>query len=146
MSDPISITDLRRQMAELQKVANDVRQNLSVAGGGSGPYLPTMNDERLGRLEGEIGGLKHSQNMLLGSIGLVGALVAVVAAFVIGFGVYTLQRVDAVNDKVNALPGQISSELRDLTKTLADVIIATKQMQPPPIPPQQSPSPPQSGR
>ena len=37
--------------------------------------------------------------------------------------------------EVNELPGKISVELRDITKTLADVIIAAKQPSPPPNPP-----------
>lgn len=136
---------LKKQNATLQ---DEVRSARRSSGNGDGPHIPTMDNERIGRIEGEISGLKHSQTMLLGLVGLVVALV-------IGFGVYTLQRIDAagdkldaVNEKVIALPQQISSELRDLTKTLADVIIATKQAQPPqaPIPTPQQQAPAQSGR
>ena len=57
----------------------------------------------------------------------------------------TLQKIDILDDKVNKLPGQINSEIRDITKTLADVITATKQ-QPPqvilmPAPPAPAPKP-----
>ena len=80
-------------------------------------------DERIGRLEGALDGLRHSQNMLLGAIGLV-------AAIVLGVGVYGLQRIDNLNDAVNALPGQISAELRDISQTLAESITAARQSPP----------------
>jgi hypothetical protein len=96
--------------------------------------MTDMDSERIGRIEGEISGLKHGQNMTLGGLGLVGALAAVVVAAVVGFGIYELQRIDqvgdrltALNDKVNELPGKISAELRDVTKTLAESITAAKQ-------------------
>ena len=105
--------------------------------------MPDHGDERLGRLEGELSGLQHAQNMTLGGLGLIAALVAIVVAAVIGFGIYELQRIDQVgdrintlNDKVNELPGKISADMRDLTKTLADTITAARQSVPPPVPPE----------
>jgi hypothetical protein len=94
-------------------------------------------DARVARLEGVVDGLKHGQTQLLVSIG-------VVAAFVVGFGIYTLQRIDTLSDKVNDLPGKISSELRDITKTLAESITAAKQTPPQMIllPAPQPPTPP----
>jgi hypothetical protein len=148
-TDKISINTelLMRRLAELE----DTEPTLTLrdAGGGNGPHMPDMS-ERLGRLEGEVGGLKHGQNMMLGGLGLVAALVTIVVASVVGFGIYELQRIDqvgdritTVNDKVNELPGKIGAELRDITKTLADVIIATKQVQPPtPVPPTPPTTPP----
>jgi hypothetical protein len=126
-SDNVVEFDLLRNKAKQLKIEAQEK----VVGNGGGPRGPDMSGERLGRLEGAVEGLRHSQNMMLGSVGLVAALVAVVAAFVIGFGIYELQRIDALNDKVNALPGQISTELRDLTKTLADTITAARQPAPP---------------
>jgi len=124
MSDPVNLGEMRQQLTELHQLAATVKRDLSSGGGGGNTHMPDMSG-RLGTLEGVVDGLKHGQTQLLVAIGIV-------AAFVIGFGVYTLQKVDAVNEKVGALPAQISSELRDLTKTLADVIIATKSVQPPP--------------
>ena len=110
-------------------------------GGGGGFYMPDVN-ERLGSLEGHLEGLKHVQNMLLGGIGILGTIISVLITVLVGLGVYELQRIDqigdridSVNAKVNELPGKISVELRDITKTLADVIIAAKQPSPPPNPP-----------
>lgn len=119
----------------------------ALAVGGGGPHDTGMFDERIGRLEGAVEGLRHSQNLTIGATVGVGAILA---AVVVGFGIYTLQRVDALADKVNALPGQISAELRDITKTLAESITAAKQAPPqiivlpapnpsPPQPPQQPP-------
>lgn len=137
----IELSLLQRRFGEAQEEL----RHFQSAGGGNGTYIPDMS-ERLGKLEGEVGGLKHAQNMTLGGLALVVALL-------VGFAVYGLQRIDqlgdrinALNDKVNELPGKISSDLRDLTKTLADVIIATKagsQSTPAPSPaPTPSPTPP----
>jgi outer membrane murein-binding lipoprotein Lpp len=113
--------------------------------GGNDSQIPPDMNERLGRIEGEISGLKHGHAMTLGGLGLVAALVTIGVAAVIGFGVYELQRIDQLSEKVNELPGKISADLRDLTKTLAQSITAAKQ-QPPQVilipTPQQSPSPP----
>jgi hypothetical protein len=132
---PITLEFLQRRIEQLR--AEQVAIPREGGRGGSGPHMPE-SDERVGRLEGAVEGLRHSQNMLAG-------LIALVAAFVIGFGIYTLQKIDILDDKVNKLPGQINSEIRDITKTLADVITATKQ-QPPqvilmPAPPAPAPKP-----
>lgn len=108
---------------------NPARDGDGLDGGGGNSHPPEMM-ERLAKLEGAfeglkmaIEGLRHSQNMMAGAITLVGA-------FVIGFGVYTLQRIDTLDSKVANLPSQISSDLRDITKTLATSITATKQTPP----------------
>jgi hypothetical protein len=118
MTDAVNLDFLRRQLAQAKAESGSARQ------GGDGPQGPEMNDERIGKLEGMVDGLKHGQTQLLVAIGIV-------AAFVIGFGFYSVQKIDAVNEKVNALPSQIRTELLDLTKTLADEITATKQSQTP---------------
>jgi hypothetical protein len=94
---------------------------------------------RLAKVEGEFGVLKHSQSMTLCGLWIVAALLIVVIASVAGFGIYELRRIDqagdrisALNDKVNDLPGKIGADLRDITKTFADVVLgATKQTQQP---------------
>ena len=88
--------------------------------GGGGPHMIDM--ERVSRIEGEIEGLKHGHNMLLGGLGLVGAIIVVLVSIGLGIGVYELQRLDQLSEKFNALPAQISSDLRDITKTLAESI------------------------
>jgi hypothetical protein len=112
---------LRRQLAQAK--AAERKDEVGHKGGGDGPHTPKMSDERIGRLEGAVEGLRHSQNMLAG-------LIALVAAFVIGFGIYTLQKIDTLDDKVNKLPGQISADIRDITKTLSEAITAAKQQAP----------------
>ena len=117
----VDVSLLQRQFSRLKET-----QDTPLGSGKSGdpPYVPPMSDDgKIGRLEGEVSGLKHGQAQLLVAVGLV-------AAFVIGFGIYTLQRIDSVADKVNDLPGKIGSELRDITKTLADGITAAKQTPP----------------
>lgn len=82
-----------------------------------------MLGERLARLEGALGGVMHVQTQIF--IGLT-----VVAAFVIGFGVYTLTRIDSLSDRLNEMPNKISVDLRDIAKTLAESITAAKQQPP----------------
>lgn len=79
--------------------------------------------ERLARLEGALDGLRRHQDFVL-------AAIALLAALMIGFGVYGLQRIDAVDARVSALPGQISADLRDISRTLAASITAAKQSPP----------------
>jgi len=135
MTDAPDLTFLRQKNAELLSQVEATRRG---SGGGDGPHMTEMSSGRLGRVEGEISGLKHGQNMTLGGLALIVALVGAVVLL----GIYELQRIDqvgdritALNDKVNELPGKISAELRDITKTLADVITATKQPQQPTPPP-----------
>jgi hypothetical protein len=105
--------------------------------------------ERLGKVEGETGGLKHGQSMILWALGIVAALLIVIVASVVGFGIYGLQRIDKVgdritafNDKVNELPEKVDANLRNITKTFSDVIIGTtkRAQQPAPTPPVQQPA------
>jgi hypothetical protein len=131
----ISPEFLRRKLAEMEEgvVASSAKKS---GGGGDETHISGM-DGRIGRLEGAIEGMRHSQNLMIG-------IVSLVALLVVGFGVYGLQRMDQINDKVAALPGQISSDLRDLTKTIADSITASKTAVPQvilmPAPPAQMPA------
>jgi hypothetical protein len=106
------------------------------------------NIECIGKVEREIGGLKQSERDALGPRDCRRLLIVVLAS-VVGFGIYELQRIDkagdrisALNDKVNELPGKIGADLRDITKTLADVVIGTTKQtqQPAPTPPVQQPA------
>jgi hypothetical protein len=124
MADKVNLEFLQRQLAQQRAALEHERETEGIRkGGGSGPHDPGMETERVARLEGAVEGLRHSQNILA-------ALVALVAAFVIGFGIYTLQKIDNLDDKVNKLPAQISSDIRDLTQTLANAITASKQQAP----------------
>lgn len=93
------------------------------SGGAAGGNDGADMNERIGRLEGAIEGLRHSENLVLGVIVFVGALL-------IGLGTYSLTRVDQLNDKIVAVPAQVSADMRDLTKTLAATITASKQQAP----------------
>ena len=108
--------------------------------GGPGDF-GMSGDERIGRLEGAfngmklaIDGLRHSQNMMMITSLGVGTILA---AFVVGFGVYTLQRIDSADSRgaqiereVIQLPGKISDGLRDLTGVISSAITASKQQGP----------------
>jgi hypothetical protein len=59
--------------------------------------------ERLARVESAIEGLHHSQNLAIGATVGVGAILA---GFIIAFGIYGLQRLDAIDAR---LSGQIDS-------------------------------------
>lgn len=105
---------------------------VGAAGGDGGDDM----NERIGKLEGAIEGLRHSQNLVLGAVGIV-------AALVIGLGAYSLTRLDQLNDKVSEVPERVGADLRDLTKTLAVTITASKLQAPQvillPAPSQRSP-------
>ena len=85
--------------------------------GGGG--LPPDMSERLARLEGAfdglkmaIDGLRHTQNITIGAIGIV-------FAAVIGFGIYTLQRIDS-----------LPADFERLNQTLSSAITAARQAPP----------------
>ncbi len=120
------------------------RERASVVGGalppaGSGGTYDGMEDRiakledgfarletGMARLEGAVEGVRHSQSMTLGAVGIL-------AALAIGFGVYMLQRLDTLTGQVNAIPDQINSNMRDITKTLAESITAARASQPPTV-------------
>jgi hypothetical protein len=139
----IELELMRREIARLRE---ETARNSTVAqegGGGGGPREPGMPDERIGRLEGALDGLRHAQNLTVGAVGLLAAMGAILTAIVIGFGIYELQRIDQLSDRVADLPGKISTDLRDLTKTLADTITAARQPAPlPQLAPQPEQKPP----
>jgi hypothetical protein len=135
MSEPISMADFRRQLNELQELAGNVKRDLALGGNDGGTHMPNMS-HRLTKVEGVVEGLKHGQTQLLVTIG-------VVSAVLIGVGIFTLTelstlstKTEDLSGKVAELPSKISSQLLDISKTLADVIIAAKQQPPPPpVPP-----------
>jgi hypothetical protein len=111
---------------------------IAMSNDGEGPP-GSMENERLAKLEGAVEGFRATQSVLLGAIGLV-------LTVVIGFGIYSLNRLDALNARVNDLPGKISSDLRDLTGVLSQAITAARQTPPQVIilpAPQIQPSPPE---
>ena len=136
----ISLGLLQKQLADRDDIIKKISATLHADGGG-GPHMPGLDNlgERLAKLEGLFGGIKQVQEITLVAVGLL-------ATFVVQFGVYELQKIDLLNDKVNDLPGKISTELRGITNTLAEAITAAKQ-QPPqvilvPAPQPPSPQPP----
>src|SRR5260370_31432396 len=100
MVDVPDLTFLRQQNAEL--LGQREERSRDGAGGGGPPRMTEMNIERLGRVEGEISGLKHGQNMTLGGLGVIVALLTVVVGAVVVFGIYELQRIDQVGDRITA--------------------------------------------
>jgi predicted transporter len=67
--------------------------------------------------------LRHSQNLAIGAI-------RILAAFVIGFGVYTLQRIDQTQDAIAREAAAMRQELIGVTTAIANSITAARQMQP----------------
>jgi hypothetical protein len=64
--------------------------------------------ERLSRVEAAIDGLRHSQNLTIGATIGVGAILA---AFIIAFGIYGLQRMDALDAKLNARIDSVDAKI-----------------------------------
>lgn len=122
--DNLSVEFLRAQLERYKRQSGgDLPPNPPSDGGGA----MTASDSRIGKLEGVVEGLRHGQTLTFAGIGLVVALL-------LGASIYTFNkldgintRMDSLNEKVNALPKQIGSELRDITKTLAEAITASKQ-------------------
>jgi hypothetical protein len=106
-------------------------------------------DGRLARVEAAIEGLRHSQNLTIGAMVGIGALLA---GFIVAFGIYGLQRVDAVDTKIDAkfdaLGRRMSEEsahtrqdLIGITAVISNSITAARQMQAPQPTPPPSPQP-----
>lgn len=113
--------NVRDDLAQLRLIRNQNAEALKSGDGGS--TFDDMSNERLAKLEGVVEGLRHVQSVTLTLVGLIVALV-------IAFGTYTANRLDAINGRVAELPGKISSDLRDITKTLSEAITAAKQTPP----------------
>jgi hypothetical protein len=133
MAAEIEVHLLRAQLAKLQSE----RGPDPTGGGGGGPHMPDMS-ERMTKLEGAFEGLKRVQDITVLSVVGVGAIL-------IALMLYSLNRIDVLSEHINKIPSEISSDLRDITKTLAESITAAKQ-QPPqiilvPAPQQQPPKP-----
>jgi hypothetical protein len=73
-------------------------------------------------LKSSIDGLRHGQNLTIGVLGLVAAIMLA------GFA-YVLQRVDDVDNKVTELPDRINRNLLELNRTLSDAITASRAVQ-----------------
>lgn len=99
---------------------------------GGDNQVPDDMNTRIVKLEVAVKGLRDSVNIVLAVVGLLMLVL-----------LYGISRIDTLNDRVNALPGQISGDLRDITKTLAESITAAKQQTPQvilmPAPVQQAP-------
>jgi hypothetical protein len=96
-----------------------------------------MNNDltmRVAKIEGAVGPLQWM-------LAFLAAIVLAALAFLGDQITHVDGRVEALQTKVDALPGQISSDLRDITKTLAEAITASKQ-QPPQVILVPTPAPP----
>jgi hypothetical protein len=98
-------------------------------------------DVRVAKLEVAVEGLKRSQDLTLYSVFGVAGLVIAVAAILMTLSIYSLTRIDALGDRLSSLdnavammPAQISAdlkgEIRDITQTLGDAILAAKNQPP----------------
>jgi hypothetical protein len=88
--------------------------------GGSGDgQIPSDMSERVARLEAAVKGLRDGINIVLAVVGVVVLIL-----------LYAITRIDTVNDRVNALPNQISADLRDIVKMIAETSTAAKQQPP----------------
>ncbi len=132
MSDPnFDLLDNR-----IRQIVSSIAKEPVEAGGG-GPHNGDM-DTRIGRLEGTIDGVKHSQNILVMSVMGLAALFVALAGIMV-----TLQiRTEA---KVDALPAQINESVREANRAFADAVntaIQATRQQPPQVivvPPQAAP-------
>jgi hypothetical protein len=94
---------------------------------GGGPDGPTI-EARLIRLEAAVEGLRHSQNLLTGATAAIGTILA---AIVIGFGAYGLQRIDQTQQSIFHEAATTRQELVGVTNAIANSITAAREMRPP---------------
>jgi outer membrane murein-binding lipoprotein Lpp len=113
--------------------ALDQRRGRSGSGDGGGQELPA----RMARLEGVfesfksvVEGIRHAQNLMLTIFG-------VLSAVLIGVAIYQMQRLDQLSEQINEtnqkvaeVPGKVSSDVQNLTATLATTITAARQPEP----------------
>jgi hypothetical protein len=79
--------------------------------------------ERIARLEAAIEGLRHSQNLTTGAT-------AMVAAVIIGIGIYGLQRIDQTQESISREAAATRQDLVGVTTAIANSITAARQMRP----------------
>lgn len=95
-------------------------------GGGAPP--PTFGlGERIAGLEGAVEGLRHSQNLTIGATAMVGGILA---AIIIGFGVYGLQRIDQTQETISREAAATRQDLVGVTTAIANSITASREMRP----------------
>ncbi|MBV8118353.1 MAG: hypothetical protein JO081_00250 [Alphaproteobacteria bacterium] len=90
--------------------------------------MPADLAERIARLEASIEGLRHSQNLTIGATAAIGG---VLAAMIVGFGVYGLQRIDQTQESISREVAMTRQELVGVATAIANSITAARQMQPP---------------
>jgi hypothetical protein len=144
------VRDVARAAGSAAHAADQIRTAMSdQPTSEESPATPTGLLERLARVEASIEGLRHSQNLTIAATVGVGAMIA---GFIIAFGIYGLQRIDAVDNKIDtkldALTARIADEsartrqdLIGITTAISNSITAARQMQAPPPPPTPSPEP-----
>ena len=96
--------------------------------GNGAPLMPADLAERIARLEASIEGLRHSQNLTIGATAAIGG---VLAAMIVGFGVYGLQRIDQTQESISREVAMTRQELVGVATAIANSITAARQMQPP---------------
>jgi len=106
-----------------------IRPELHRQAGGGGLPPPGINlGERLARLEAAIEGLRHSQNLTIGAMATVGGILA---AIIIGLGVYSLQRIDQTEESIAREAAATRQELVGVITAIANSITAAREMRPP---------------
>ena len=130
MSD-VSPEFLRRRLAEFERGQRELQEveesnpqeNRTGTGDPPGTTGAIAMNECLARLEGAFDSVKI-------------VLTVIVAVMIGGFAFLGVQvtridgKVSALSEQVSGLPDKINANMRDLTKTLAEVITASKQMPP----------------
>jgi hypothetical protein len=105
-----------------------IRPDVRTPSGGGRLPPPIDLAERIARIEAAIEGLRHSQNLTIGATAAIGGILA---AMIVGFGVYSLQRIDQMQDTISREAASTRQELVGVATAIANSITATRQMQPP---------------
>jgi hypothetical protein len=90
--------------------------------------METGIGERIARVEAAIEGLRHSQNLTIGATAAIGGILA---AVIIGFSIYGLQKIDQTQDSISREAAATRQELVGVATAIANSITAARQIQPP---------------
>lgn len=119
----VSYDNIKEWAAALEERKRlDAPESAGVVPPGPPPNVNQMSD-RLSRLEGAFDWIKVT-------IAVIAAVVIGVIAFV-GVQITRVDgKISTVSEKVDALPDRINANLRDLTNTLAQAMLASRQIAP----------------
>ncbi len=100
-----------------------IKPNVRTPSGGGRLPPPIDLAERIARVEAAIEGLRHSQNLTIGATAAIGGILA---AMIVGFGVYGSRRIDQTQEAISQTREAISREAAATRQELVGVATASR--------------------